>query len=218
MRLHLEFLPLTFSALLPVINPIGSSLLFLEIAGTTDPQIIRKLARQVAVSTVLFLLIIDIAGAAILTFFGISLPVVQFTGGFVLAAMGWGLLNQKETDRDKEVSSSPADRSTLGEMVFYPFTFPLTAGPGCIVVMLTLSAHASQKHLIDELWNHGSIFGGIVLIGITVWLSYAYAITITKKISPQTIRGIFRVIAFILLCIGVQIAWRGLEGLIHGKG
>lgn len=214
----LEFLPLTFSALLPVVNPIGTALVFLEIAGTAQPDVIRRLARQVAVSTVVFLLIIDLAGAAILTFFGISLPVVQLSGGLVLATMGWGLLNQKDSAREGDISSSPADPSTLGEMIFYPFTFPITAGPGCIVVMLTLSAHASQKNLIAELWAHAGILGGIILIGVAVYLSYAYALKITGRISPQTVRGIFRVIAFILLCIGVQIAWRGLEGLIHGKG
>ena len=43
------------------------------------------------------------------------------------------------------------------------------------------------------------------------------------KISPSTAHGILRVIAFILLCIGVQIAWNGLADLLlmpllHGAG
>ena len=31
--------------------------------------------------------------------------------------------------------------SSYESSAFYPLTFPVTAGPGCLVVMLTLSAH-----------------------------------------------------------------------------
>jgi multiple antibiotic resistance protein len=47
-----------------------------------------------------------------------------------------------------------------------------------------------------------------------VYLCYAYAPRITRSISPSTAHGILRVVAFILLCIGVQIAWNGLSELL----
>ena len=173
--LALKFLPLAFSALLPVINPLGSALLLLGLVGHEKPEVFRILARRIAINALVFLLAIDLAGAAILAFFGISLPVVQFAGGFVLAAMGWNLLNQNDVSTETSVSASPADGSSLRERIFYPFTFPVTAGPGCIVVTLTLSAHASQTNPIDEAFAHLGIFGGILLNCIVVYLSYAYA-------------------------------------------
>jgi multiple antibiotic resistance protein len=51
-------------------------------------------------------------------------------------------------------------------------------------------------------------------LGFLIWLSYAYAPLITRKIAPQTVHGILRVIAFVLLCIGVQIGWNGLEMML----
>ncbi|PYU23009.1 MAG: antibiotic resistance protein MarC [Acidobacteria bacterium] len=218
MLLALKFLPLTFSALLPVINPIGSALVLLGLVGPSPPEVFRSLARKIAFSTTLFLLTIDVAGAAILAFFGISLPVVQFAGGFVLAAMGWNLLNQKDVATENNISASPAGSSSLGDKIFYPFTFPVTAGPGCIVVTLTLSAHASQKNFIDEGFAHLGILAGIILNSVAVYLSYAYAQKLTVKIPRQTVHGVLRVIAFILLCIGVQIAWKGLDALILSTG
>ena len=208
----LKFCVLAFSALLPVINPLGSALLFLSVVGHAPPDIFRQLARRVAVSTVIFLLIIELAGATLLAFFGISLPVVQFAGGFVLAAMGWGLLNT----RDKATAPSPAEASSgpLEEKIFYPLTFPITAGPGTIVVTLTLSAHASGRSIFDTVAGHLGIALAIVGLGVTVLLSYVYAPTITQKISPSTVQGILRVVAFVLLCIGVQIAWNGLQAML----
>ena len=37
---------------------------------------------------------------------------------------------------------------------------------------------------------------------------------ITARISVQTAHGIRRVIAFVLLCIGVQITWNGVEAML----
>src|ERR1700733_787931 len=105
MMLLLKTFMLAFSALLPLINPLGSALLFLGVVGNAPPQVFRDLARKVAVSTVLFLLVIELAGSALLAFFDISLPVVQFAGGFVLAAMGWQMLNNQDKDKDAEHSA-----------------------------------------------------------------------------------------------------------------
>jgi multiple antibiotic resistance protein len=53
-----------------------------------------------------------------------------------------------------------------------------------------------------------------VVLSVLVYFAYAYAPLITRKISPQTAHGIVRVIAFLLFCIGVQITWNGLSGLL----
>ncbi len=215
MSFVLKYFVLAFSALLPVINPLGSALIFLGLVGSAPTNVFRDLARRVAIDTVLFLLTIELVGAAILTFFGISLPVVQLAGGFVLAGMGWGLLNDK--DEGKTAKQTAADASGNGALegkVFYPLTFPVTAGPGCIVVMLTLSAHASQPRVVSNVLAHVGIAVAVLALSLSVWLCYTYAPKITQKIAPQTAQGILRVIAFVLMCIGVQIAWNGLEGMI----
>jgi multiple antibiotic resistance protein len=63
-------------------------LLFLGVVGDAPRDEFHQLVRRLAASTILFLLIIELAGGTILAFFGISLPVVQLAGGLVLATMG----------------------------------------------------------------------------------------------------------------------------------
>jgi len=216
MLIVLKYSALSFSALLPLINPLGSALVFLGLVGVAPTDVYRSLARKIAISTTLFLLVVELVGAALLNFFGISLPVVQVSGGFVLAAMGWGLLNEREnTSSTDKATVVRTDFHSLEESVFYPFTFPVTAGPGCIVVMLTLSAHASGKNTFSSIFAHLGIALAVVALSFTVFISYRYAPRITQKIAPQTVHGILRVIAFILLCIGVQIAWNGARALIQ---
>lgn len=50
--------------------------------------------------------------------------------------------------------------------------------------------------------------------GLAVYLCYGYAPKITARVSPQTAHGILRVIAFVLLCIGMQITWNGAEAML----
>jgi len=141
--------------------------------------------------------------------------VVQLAGGLVLAAMGWGLLNQSDGAAQSGHAAVSPSYGGVEQKIFYPLTFPITAGPACIVVMLTLSAHASSNVLLKSALAHSGIALSVVAISYTVYLCYTYAPKLTLKISPSTVQGILRVIAFVLLCIGVQIAWKGLEGLIQ---
>jgi multiple antibiotic resistance protein len=210
---------IAFSALLPLVNPLGSALVFYGLVGAAPPEVYRRLARRIAINTVLFLLVIELIGAALLSFFGVSLPIVEVAGGLVLAAMGWSLLNKQgaaahQQEKEDQAQTSDLDFEELNRKTFYPLTFPITAGPGCIVIMLTLTAHASTHRLVPDLFGHLGILIAVVVLCVLVYLAYAYAPLITRKISPQTAHGIVRVIAFLLLCIGVQITWNGVSSLV----
>jgi multiple antibiotic resistance protein len=212
---------IAFSALLPLINPLGLALVFMGLAGQAPPEVYRRLARKIAINNVVFLAVFELLGSAILSFFGISLPIVQVSGGVVIAAIGWGVLNEKDAaaeTRDKREQAAICSEDNiraLEQRAFYPFTFPVTSGPGTLVVLLTLSARFSQGMTERNLLGHAGLFLAIVVLSALVYVCYAYAPRITKVISESTAHGILRVIAFILLCIGVQIAWNGLSVLLR---
>jgi multiple antibiotic resistance protein len=210
-----DFFTLGFTALFPLINPLGSAMLFLGVAGPADAIVYRRLARRIALYTVLFLMVVDLAGALVLTFFGLSLPVIQVAGGLVLASLGWNLLNQPDAPDPTQVSRPSSSLEELDSKAFYPFTFPLTAGPGTVVVTLTLAAHAQQPTSIDSIFSQLGLFLAIVVLCTMVYFAYGYAPALARKVSRQTIHGILRIISFILLAIGVQIFWRGAETLLR---
>ncbi len=207
---------LAFTALLPLINPIGSALVFLGLVGDQPANVYRQLAGRIAIATFGFLLAIEFVGSLLLSFFGISLPIVQITGGLVIAATAWTLLFEKDSgaharNKHQEIADSmPSDDNDLRGKVFYPFTFPVTAGPGTLVIMVTLSAHASQNSLPLAAAAHGGIVMAAAALSVSVYLCYAYAPKLIRAVSPSTVNGILRVVAFILMCIGVQIGWNGV--------
>lgn len=211
---------IAFSALLPLINPFGTALVFLGLVGDAPPEVYRSLARRIAINNIIFLAIIELLGSAILNFFGISLPIVQLAGGLVISAIGWSVLNEPDADasqqnrHEESAMRDDAENRGLDQKAFYPFTFPVTSGPGTLVAMLTLTAHSSDRVLTKNILGHVGIFLAVLVLSALVYVCYAYAPKITTSISPATAHGILRVIAFILLCIGVQIAWNGLSVLL----
>lgn len=119
MAVLLKYFVLSFSALLPVINPLGSALIFLGVVGSAPSAKFRNLARRVAVATTLFLAVIELIGATLLNFFGISLPIVQLAGGLVLAAMGWGLLQEKNGSDEETAAPHAQDKGGALEEKFF---------------------------------------------------------------------------------------------------
>jgi multiple antibiotic resistance protein len=209
---------LAFSALLPIINPVGSALIFLGLVGDVPQSVFKSLARRIAINNIIFLAVIEAIGSLILRFFGISLPIIQLAGGLVITSIGWSLLNQKDaevTAQNKQEEAEANDDTTkvLEAKSFYPFTFPITSGPGTLVVVLTLSAHTTRTTLLDYGLSRGGVFLAIIVLSILCYFCYAYAPRLTRAISPGTVHGILRVMAFIVLSIGVQIMWNGLSTL-----
>ncbi len=211
---------IAFGVLFPLINPLGSALVFLGLAGDASPAVYRSLARRIAINNIIFLAVIELLGATILKFFGVSLPIVQLTGGLVIAALGWSVLNERDaraTSRNKQEETEVRDETRalcIEQETFYPLTFPITSGPGTLVALLTLTAHISDKDISRDIQAHVGVFLAVVILSVLVYFCYAYAAKITRFVSPSTAHGILRVVAFILLCIGVQIAWNGLAQLL----
>lgn len=208
----IKTIPFSYAALFPVINPLGSAVIFLSMtAAATDAQH-RRLARKIAFNTFILLVVVLLTGSWILRFFGISLAMVQIGGGMVLAYIGWGILNKPVGGSERE-SFSAGDKS-LNEMAFFPLTMPVTAGPGSIAVTLTIGAHEMSQSLTAGLLGEVGVIIGILLSALTVFLCYRYAARITNKLGQQGTQVILRLAAFINLCIGLEIIWHGIQSLI----
>ncbi len=214
---------LAFTALLPIINPVGSALIFLGLVGDAPIDVYRSLARRIAVNNIIFLAVIEVLGSSLLKFFGISLPIVQVSGGLVIVGIGWSMLNDKDAHGPQSKSGETgearkeADAAEFADRSFYPFTFPITSGPGTLVVTLTLSAHAADRVLVTDVLAHVGLFLAIVVLSAMIYFCYAYAPRLTRAFSPSTVNGVVRVMAFIVLCIGAQIAWNGLTTLLASR-
>src|SRR5437764_9464948 len=87
---------ITFAALFPIVNPIGVAPMFLSLTGAYPESIRKLLAGRIAFYGFLLIGGSLALASAILAFFGISLPIIQVAGGFVLANAGCTMLNHTD--------------------------------------------------------------------------------------------------------------------------
>jgi multiple antibiotic resistance protein len=210
----IKIIPMIFAALFPVVNPIGTALILFGMTRGVDDQTWKSMSRKIALYSFLFLSFFFFFGSYILKLFGISIPVVQFSGGIVLALMGWQLLNQKETSPVSEKGLEPPV-SSIEPKAFYPFTFPLTIGPGGMAVVLTFSAHLNRESRLLVTLEQGSAIVGIFLMCIVISICYRHLKYMTKRFSAAGALALSKILAFFVLCIGVEIAWAGFKALGH---
>jgi multiple antibiotic resistance protein len=204
---------LVVSALFPIVDPIGGAPVFLSLTFGHDRQTRRLLARRIAGNSFILLVTSYAIGSHVLSFFGISLPVVQVGGGMIVIATGWAMLKQKvESDRatvERAVSGTDVLRDA-----FYPLTLPLTVGPGSISVAITLGANGPHNISANLLSLVAAVVGSLI-IAISIYLCYAFADRLAMALGATGTIVILKLSSFLLLCIGVQIVWNGLSQLLR---
>ena len=89
---------------------------------------------------------------------------------------------------------------------------PLTTGPGTIAVAIALSSQRPVSGFAPL-----GFFGGLslaaVAIALLIWICYRASDSITALLGQGGARVMSRLVAFLLLCVGVQIIVTGVIGV-----
>ena len=213
--IHLVFIG--FVALFPVVNPIGSAFIvspyFMDISRKERIRFVKR----IALYSFFICTVTVLVGHWILELFGLSIPVVQLAGGIMIYKIGWEFLSSddKQVEEKKEVADmdeAPAQQVT-GKL-FYPITFPITTGAGTIAVLFTLSAHGANADSNVYLLNICALLVSIIGICILIFIFYVNTNRLISYIGVRNEQIINRFMAFLIFCVGLQIAFGGITNLI----
>ncbi len=205
---------LVLAALFPIVNPIGSAAVFLAMLGDSDPSVQKILSQKIAIYSFFLLFISMLAGGKVLSFFGISLYAVQIGGGIILAANGWLLLN---STMQKTAGGTQNPDDALNQ-AFYPYTLPITVGPGSISVAVALGAHLPSQFKAGVLVYPRVLmaaFAGCFVVSAMVYICYRWARRAENFLGKTGTIVTMRLSSFILLCIGVQILASGVRSYVE---
>lgn len=204
---------LVISALFPIVDPIGGAPVFLSLTLNYDRETRRLLARRIALNSFVLLVASFSIGSHVLSFFGISLPVVQVGGGMIVVASGWALLRQEDANDRNAVGRTVRCKDVLHD-AFYPLTLPLTVGPGSISVAITLGANEPHTLGASVLSIVAAAIGSLI-VAATIYLCYAFSDRLALALGPTGTNVIVKLTSFLLVCIGVQIVWNGASQLLR---
>ena len=204
------------AALLPILNPAATAPIFLGLTDGASSSTRALLARRIARNMFALMTGSMLIGSYVLDVFGISLPIVRVGGGLIVASTAWRLLNANHAtdDRRTELAESFTVEHARRQ-AFYPLTFPISCGPGSIAAAITVGVSLHDQKLALSLARMGGGVLALFVIGIVLYLALKYAQRLLKPLGDAGSVIFLRLSAFILLCLGVQIVWDGLEELLR---
>lgn len=209
---HLVFAAVV--SLFPPVNPLGTALLVDPFLHRLSEPERKQAAMKIALYCFLICASTMVIGSWIFKLFGISLPVVQLAGGLLICQMGWKMLDSKQSSDAQGTPQEQADgQKGVEEVLFYPLAFPMTTGAGTIAVLLTLSARGHDEDAWLYLSNLAALFVAVVLIGVMIYLSYAYTPAILRRLGDRGELIVNKLGAFLVFCVGLQIAVGGAQGI-----
>ncbi|WP_404711937.1 MarC family protein [Sphingomonas sp. MMS24-J13] len=204
---------LAFPALFSIVNPIGAALIFNQVIAGRSRAESHKLAHKVAIYSLIVLLASLWLGGYVLNFFGISLAALRIAGGLVVAIRAWALLMQPAAHEERKVSAAaPAQDVEEEDIAFFPLTIPLTTGPGTIAVAVALSSQRPSSGIGTLPFFWGMSLAAACL-AFSIWLSFRWSDRVVALLGPGGARVLSRLVAFLLLCVGVQIVVTGITGV-----
>lgn len=198
-----------YGTLFAIINPFGLAFVFLDRTIGLSEAERDSVARRVAIFAFAVLLVSLFAGAAILRFFGISLPALRIGGGLVVTASGWAMLHERPREADAGHATSLGGVEAVRQMAFFPLTIPLTTGPGTIATAIALGANRPAE-LSGFLLTSIVSVAVAAAVALTVMVAYRRSGTFARIVGRAGTDIITRLSAFLLLCVGVQITLTGV--------
>ena len=212
---------LAFPALFSIVNPFGAALIFAEVTDGRSAAERSMLARRVALYGLLILLLSLWIGSTLLAFFGITIGALRIAGGLVVAVRAWSLLQAPEANEANKERQAHQDGRTasadVASTAFFPLTMPFTVGPGSISVAIALGAERPEAaHVVDRVEFAIGTCLAAVAVCLLVWVAYAGAPRFVRLLGRSGARIVTRLVALILLCIGVQIVVSGIQEVLVG--
>jgi multiple antibiotic resistance protein len=206
---------LLVTGLFPIINPPASALIVLSLFPSATPAERTDLAWRITTNSFAILLGSLLIGAYVLTFFGISIPVLRVAGGLIIGMAGWNLLQKPdEDDTGDEAQAIDARRhsGSLASKAFYPLTMPLTVGPGSIAVAIALGTGSPREGLSPG--HIGGVAAALVTLCASIYICVRFAGDLERLLGTVGTKIAMRLFAFVIFCIGVQLLWLGLSELL----
>lgn len=214
---HLVFIGII--TLFPVVNPIGTAFILNPYFENLTRQQRKNAVKKIVLYAFAICTVTLFAGHWILELFGISIPVIQLAGGVMICKMGWEFLSAGNTSSERQVKAAhtvaAVDVNRLQDKLFYPITFPVTTGAGTISVLFTLGARSTHEDMQHYLMNTGALIIAIIVICVLIYVFYLNTKTLIQYIGPKGENIVNRISAFLIFCVGLQIAVNGIKALMQ---
>lgn len=202
----MDFFITTLFSLFSIVDPPGVIPVYIALTSKRTRPERNRLALHTSIYFLAILLSFFLAGAYILSFFGLTIHAFRIAGGIALLMSGFGLMWGKFAERQGYDDEARHEAESRSDLAFSPLAMPLLSGPGSISYLITMyNQHPGFQERVF-------IFAAIVAVAVLVWLSLRIAPFLFKILGSGGLNAIAKIMGFIVIAIGVQFI---VDGIVH---
>lgn len=205
----MEFLSIwisTFGAIFAVIDPFGYIPIFLAMTPKDSSEKRRWILRKACLTAGFVLTGFTLVGTFILSFFGISIPALQISGGLILLFIALDMIRvlpiTAKISADEETEAVGKE-----DISIVPLAIPMLAGPASLTTVAVLGARAEES--VDYL---------AVILSIVLTLLFTYWILrnadrVLKLLTLTGLHVLTRIMGLLLCAMAVQFILNGYNAI-----
>ena len=197
----LEIFIQTFFLYFIVIDPLGTTPLFLIVTQHMKTKEKIKTALSATTIATIILLFFALLGSSLLSYLNISFPAFTIAGGVILFLISMEMLFDKRQQRKENDLDYNSERVSV-----FPLATPLLAGPAGITSVI-VSVSDIGNNFTNQIVG---MFSLIIVLFIT-FIIFFIASKSSRIINKKIISVISRVIAIILAGLSVQYILDGIK-------
>jgi MarC family membrane protein len=200
---RLQFVLVTFTSLLFIVDPIAVIPTYLVItSGETREQRART-ARRACIAAAFLLAAFALGGQVIFKLFGITLPAFRIAGGLILWLVAMDMLRGQRTTQESAPEISEGTEKE--DVAITPLAVPMLAGPGAISTVMVLAAQAESPV------QTAAVYAAILLTAVASWVSLIVGERLLMRMGQTGIRVMTRIMGLLLAAIAVQFVITGTK-------
>ncbi|WP_170331276.1 MarC family protein [Ruegeria arenilitoris] len=199
--MDLAFFITAFTTLFVVIDPFGTTPIFVALTQDMDAKTRRKTAIRSCLTAVFILIAFAAFGEAVLGFVGISMPAFRVAGGALLFLTALDMLFERRTKRRED----RAEEEEHPDPSVFPLAIPLIAGPGSIATIILLAGqHPGVLGIVEAC----IVMLAVMAVVLTFFLSGGL---IARILGKTGLNVLTRLLGMLLAALSVQFILDGLK-------
>ncbi len=194
-----------FVALLVIVDPPGTAVVFATMTQNDTPAERADQARRACIVAAIVLMVFGLAGANLLGALGIGLPAMRIAGGALLFLTAAEMVADKHALRSTD-SERQAAMQTDQDIAVFPLAIPLIAGPGAMTTMVIMHSHVDGNP-----WLIVAIEAAVVATIIVTLIALLAARFLARVMGETGASVAGRVLGVLLAALAVQITLDGVH-------
>ncbi len=201
-----------FMGFFAIMNPIANTPIFLGLTARDSTAMQKRIAGKSVLTAFVLIAVFALAGKAIFTLFGITLPAFRIMGGILVALIGYQMLHGEQSKvhhpDPADGDEAPPDDAAALDVAVTPLAIPILAGPGTIATAMSLSAGDGVGGVLITL-------AAFAVLCVITYLFFVYGERLVRFLGPSGLSVVTRIMGLILAVIGVQMLLAGIGGAVH---